>query len=224
VSGLLERLASRAVGETPVARPRVPALFERTETAGAPDDLELVTEETAGPPEPAVVRSRAADLERPSAPDHPPAAPAPPAGRRAAARAVPPAADAAPFGSVLAPTPPDPSGDRIGDPPSAPPLPGDARAVVCARGAEAAAAPPPRATVLAAPAIRPAPAPSAPIARADSATLEIDEPPAVHVHIGRLDVRANLPQPAARPPARREDERAPALSLGDYLRGKREPG
>jgi hypothetical protein len=47
------------------------------------------------------------------------------------------------------------------------------------------------------------------------------ESPAVRVHIGRLEVRANLqeqPRRPERPPAPRPQE----LSLSDYLRGRRE--
>jgi hypothetical protein len=43
----------------------------------------------------------------------------------------------------------------------------------------------------------------------------------VRVHIGRLEVRANLQQtPPQRP--RRTDPRPQELSLGDYLRGSRD--
>jgi hypothetical protein len=45
---------------------------------------------------------------------------------------------------------------------------------------------------------------------------------AVHVHIGRIEVRANVPAAPAPPPRAREDEPAPALSLAAYLRGDRE--
>lgn len=48
-----------------------------------------------------------------------------------------------------------------------------------------------------------------------------EERPEVRVHIGRLEVRANL-QPAP-PPRRREPEPAPELSLTDYLRRSRRP-
>jgi hypothetical protein len=46
-----------------------------------------------------------------------------------------------------------------------------------------------------------------------------DEPP-VRVHIGRLEVRANLEQPAPKP-QRREPERPQGPTLSDYLRGRR---
>jgi hypothetical protein len=44
------------------------------------------------------------------------------------------------------------------------------------------------------------------------------EPP-VRVHIGRLEVRANLEQPQRQRP-RREPERPQGLTLSDYLRGR----
>jgi hypothetical protein len=50
------------------------------------------------------------------------------------------------------------------------------------------------------------------------ATVAADEPP-VRVHIGRLEVRANLEQPAPQP--RAEKAKSEGLSLGEYLRGKR---
>ena len=47
-----------------------------------------------------------------------------------------------------------------------------------------------------------------------------DRAPVVQIHIGRLDVRANLDAaPAAAPPAPTPTE--PGLSLADYLAGKR---
>jgi hypothetical protein len=42
----------------------------------------------------------------------------------------------------------------------------------------------------------------------------------VRVHIGRLEVRANLEQPQPQRP-RRESERPQGLTLSDYLRGRR---
>ncbi len=55
-----------------------------------------------------------------------------------------------------------------------------------------------------------------------SATSEAPEPPAVRVHIGRLEIRANLPEPASsRPPTPPRKDAAKGVSLGDYLRGTR---
>ena len=50
-------------------------------------------------------------------------------------------------------------------------------------------------------------------------TMAADEPP-VRVHIGRLEVRANLEQPAPKP-QRREPARPQGPTLSDYLRGRR---
>jgi hypothetical protein len=48
------------------------------------------------------------------------------------------------------------------------------------------------------------------------------EPPAVRVHIGRLEVRANLQAPPRVETGRRRSEAVePALSLSDYLRRSR---
>ena len=52
-----------------------------------------------------------------------------------------------------------------------------------------------------------------------STAVAADEPP-VRVHIGRLEVRANLEQPAPRPAAR-EAQRPQGPTLSDYLRGRR---
>jgi hypothetical protein len=56
-----------------------------------------------------------------------------------------------------------------------------------------------------------------------SASPSPPEPPAVRVHIGRLEIRANLPEAGpVRPPARQvRDEAARGVSLADYLRGAR---
>jgi hypothetical protein len=49
--------------------------------------------------------------------------------------------------------------------------------------------------------------------------------PSVRVHIGRLEVRANVQQAPPQPqPPRRAEPRAQELSLSDYLRGKRAAG
>jgi hypothetical protein len=56
-----------------------------------------------------------------------------------------------------------------------------------------------------------------------SASPSAPEPPAVRVHIGRLEIRANLPEVApVRPRARQvREEAAGGVSLADYLRGAR---
>jgi hypothetical protein len=60
----------------------------------------------------------------------------------------------------------------------------------------------------------PVPAPAAATASAR------EEPPPVRVHIGRLEVRANLHEPPRREP-RPEPREPEGLSLSDYLRGRR---
>jgi len=90
----------------------------------------------------------------------------------------------------------------------------------------------PREDVPAAPAVPVAvavPVPAAPIVRRVVqsrlerthmvSTVAADEPP-VRVHIGRLEVRANLEQPPPKP-ARRQPERPQGQALSDYLRGRR---
>ncbi len=67
------------------------------------------------------------------------------------------------------------------------------------------------------------PVPNEPAWRAESALerARTDDEPAVHVHIGRLDVRANLEQratPRTLEPAAKPE---PDLSLSAYLRGER---
>jgi hypothetical protein len=52
------------------------------------------------------------------------------------------------------------------------------------------------------------------------ATVAADEPP-VRVHIGRLEVRANLEQPPQKPKSRPERAAAEGLSLSEYLRGRK---
>ena len=56
------------------------------------------------------------------------------------------------------------------------------------------------------------------------APLARDDAPPVRVHIGRLEIRANVQEPPRPQPARHESRRAEELSLGDYLRGRRGAG
>jgi hypothetical protein len=62
-----------------------------------------------------------------------------------------------------------------------------------------------------------------PTAPTVAAPLEREEAAVVRVHIGRLDVRANLQEAPARPPSRARTT-PEGLSLSDYLRGRREAG
>jgi len=74
----------------------------------------------------------------------------------------------------------------------------------------------PAATVAAEPA---APAKQAVLSEAQPPRSAATSPP-VRVHIGRLEVRANLQEPP-RPQRPAERPRSQELSLGDYLRGRR---
>jgi hypothetical protein len=55
-------------------------------------------------------------------------------------------------------------------------------------------------------------------------TVAHDDTSTVRVHIGRLEVRANLEHAAPPPQPRPADSRPQGLSLADYLRGKRVAG
>jgi len=81
-----------------------------------------------------------------------------------------------------------------------------------------------RHVVVAAPAVAAAPAAAfapPPASRAPARAAAHADEPAVRVHIGRLEVRANLQQPPAQHTPRTAPPAAPGLSLGDYLRGRR---
>jgi hypothetical protein len=233
VSGFLSRLAARVVGEAPVARARVPALFEsRDSPAAVENDLEVVEEEIARRSQAPVARPRmtpAESVARSTTPEPPPAR-EPPARPAPEPRA--PSPDPAPVAPDPSPEPAelDAQADESSDRRDSVPIgsvPAITQAVHVVRDAPAPlAAEAPRAPVVAAPAIRPSPAARqpAPASRAESPATRPEEEPAVRIHIGRLEVRANVQQPPPRPLPRREDEPVRGLSLSDYLRGKREAG
>lgn len=213
MSDFIGRVAARAAGERAAALPRVPSLFESQGTSSDPE-LEVIEQEVVAPAPsprrtPAVVKAS------------PPGQDVEPRGPSIAEGAVSAEIDASP-----APEPPEqfapasPAPARREQPARAPvdAPPGQARlrpgrethapviavaspsvtpAVRAVRGARAPDMPPP--------------APAA-----------VAEQPAVRVHIGRLEVRANLQEPARQQP-RPEPRRPLELSLGDYLRGKRDP-
>jgi len=214
VSDFLSRMAARAVGEAAAARPRVPGLFEAP-AAAVEALLEIVDEEVVAPrPVPAREEGRPErSSTRAASPSAPTRAVAEPVTATPGAQAARPA----PRPHEIAGAPPAISGVERREPP---PEPVEARRDLVAvtvpdLGGRPVASAAPRVTP-AVPAVAAArePAPPAPPHR--------DEP-AVRVHIGRLEVRANLEQPAPEQP-RREAARADALSLSDYLRGKRETG
>jgi len=218
VSDLLTRLAARAVGVPPLAAPRPATPFER-EPQG--DLLELVAEVPARP-----------QVQAPM----PGARPAPPApggersrdervrGEAAAApgRGEPPAASEA--GAERTPSV---VREDLWSPSSAAPEPeleavlpawaARGEGLTPAHGEDVPAPAAPAATaVVAVPATRPASA-AAPPAPPGELAPAAPEAPAVRVHIGRLEVRANLEQPRSEP-TRRSESLEPALSLSDYLR------
>ncbi len=230
MSDFLSRVAARAVGEAPVARPRLPALFERPEAAEV--SLEVVDEEVIAPAAsapalsdaPAEVRGAvsASTLDESDPRRTQDVLPPPPLA------AEPPVVDAAPEQpQVVRRTRPESV-----TPPALPIIDAerDERAreggFDLATDSEPAGAS--EAAVRTAPAVGVPATPAVPKAAPAAAAAEIvarprDEQPAVRVHIGRLEVRANL-QPAPAQPPRREDARSEGLSLADYLRGKREVG
>jgi hypothetical protein len=212
VSGFLARVAARAVGQPAAARPRLPGLYEQPAGSG----LEVVdTEATAPRPTQAAAApfegSRTAGPTELAPPARPTAAPATrpgPARERAEPRT--------PASNTLLQTRSgaariDPAGDERAEPASPPQQPGE---LLELEAAVAAVAAEPRVATA-----RPLPAAEPPRAAAPR-TAAREEQPAVRVHIGRLEVRATLPEPAPQA-ARREAPRPPDLSLSDYLRGKR---
>lgn len=228
MSDLLARLAARAVGGTVSAQPRLPARFEASAgTEGSESGFELVEREViaetpsdnpvAPQRRPMAVR-RSDDQAHTSRPTAPPAADGPDstgtAGRpqevasvtrRRAASGPPTGKRGSPaIGAVrpdrvttIARAAIDASGDpllRSAGPVPASPVPGGT-------------AGPPRAF----------------FEPGGTASASGQEPPAVRVHIGRLEIRASLPEPTP-PPARAQRVHEPAarsVSLADYLRGAR---
>jgi hypothetical protein len=214
VTDFLSRVAARAVGASAAARPRVGGLFEPAGSAGDAT-LEVVEEEVVAP---APVPHRketpvAGELGRSAAPS--PSAPTAPVARRADPPAVPDAQQPARPPDVVAqsnyvPAPPHAIGSREAEP----------EPVHVARSEQSL--PPP--VVAAAPLTQARPAardgvPSNSLLLGSPAPAR-EEPP-VRVHIGRLEVHANVQPPAPERP-RREPARPESLSLADYLRGKRE--
>jgi hypothetical protein len=208
VSDFVSRVAARAVGGAAVARPRLPALFE---PAGAVRGLEIVEEvvvrhpRSAAPPPPAAPsRQPLGSLSlRGAAPRPRPARPAAAAARTTAAPERTPAGRR---DEALSP-----SRQRQASTPKA--IVEELTIAEDPTVLLAAAAP--RATVAAGPtALAKQPEPPEP-QPPGSAPM----PSPVRVHIGRLEVRANLQEPRRQPAAERP--RPQELSLGDYLRGRR---
>jgi hypothetical protein len=213
VSDFLARVAARAVGEAPLAQPRLPALFE----PGAPG-LDIVDTEavTHAPSEQltAVRRHATSETHTHRAPETddrrmPAASPEPVEAMplmREAPRAVP--------------TLPALGGERDAPVPESTPVASPEPPVPLSL-ADAVA----RVTAPAVPAAPARQETEVRVAAAHTASAQVhDEPPAVRVHIGRLEVRANLQNAAPPPQPRPADARPQGLSLADYLRGKRVAG
>jgi hypothetical protein len=214
VSDFLGRIAARAVGEAALAQPRLPALFEQAGSA-----------ETFGPgivDEEVVVPASAREVQAGGA-RHPALETRPREAREPHRTAdvtherenhvlasVPTASEPQ---IAESPKPSDTLSLGVGEAPPLPPPPVPSASPE--RPSVAASA----AVVPAAPAIRGVrlPEPSTPAGVPE-------EQPAVRVHIGRLEVRANLQDAAPRPQPRPAESRPQGLSLSDYLRGKREAG
>src|SRR4051794_9867970 len=189
-------MGARAAGEDPVARPRLPALFERTEPSAAEGGVEAVEErvaprsgaETSIEPAPALRRVPEVPRREGQAQPVPTAAAPPPAPVRATRPPARPAVPHAEVGDSSGPLPVSahPAVHPGGPVPSTPPAAADpnARGIVMAT-------PPPRAL--------PGPARPAAVARPEPPPGAAEEAPVVRVHIGRLDVRANLQPVPNRP-------------------------
>jgi hypothetical protein len=207
VSDFVSRVAARAVGQAARAQPRLPSLFEQSGPGPAP--LELVEETIAPTPTSRRPAARAAAPERGRASEDSPAAPSPrlepaPTAPGPERRPFTASADSVRAASSSA------QGESV-EPAVAEPVASVPPASPIAPVAEqvAAVAAPAQPIARAAPA--PAPPPAAPAG---------PEQRSVRVHIGRLEVRAALQEtPVVQRP--REQPRAPELSLGDYLRGRR---
>jgi hypothetical protein len=202
MSDFLSRLAARAVGEAPRVRPAA-----APDVSAPPGDAarEAASEAPAARATPTAPAVRS---EPPEVPAEPTVTfvprPAPDERRHAAAERMEPAAETA---------------GRKEAPPLRPPA-FEREPRLRTEAAPAAEAVP---VVLAAP-VAPAPVVrrvvESRLERVRSAsTVAADEPP-VRVHIGRLEVRANLEQPP-RQVTTREPARPQELTLSDYLRGRR---
>jgi hypothetical protein len=211
VSGFLGRVASRAVGAATVASPRLAGPFglREVEAPAGPEPARhaepVSGAEREGRHQPGGSRATSAggggSTARTTARS---AGPGRPVGGTERID-VSPAPDAEPV------TPPRvPSAAAELEEPDPAPAKSSPPAIRSATGAPAPVVPLARAT----------PAVPAPLAPATVATIAAAEQPQVRVHIGRLEVRASLEQPAPQPRRREEPRRPPELSLSDYLRGR----
>lgn len=218
MSAFLSRLAAKAVGQAAAAQPRLPGLFEASSDPF--DTLEVVDE---------VVAVDADPVATPASADRP-------AGD-ATSRPVSPPARSPTAGNVTidsATQRPEPAWpierrDESGrsDRQRTRTVVSDQPAIVDvadASGPDPVPVPMTSLTVPAVPLSAATPVASSsasePMRRAPPSAAE---PPPVRVHIGRLEVRASLPEgPPVRPPAPKgREEGTEGVSLADYLRGVR---
>jgi hypothetical protein len=194
MSDFLSRLAARALRAADSLTPRVPALFEPPVVGGdARDAREVLSDQSR------VVASREPDRDQPPQQRAPSRASVEVRERVGNDRTLPPA------DTVLR--------SEISD--------AERHAVTAADAAAPAAAPVSRAVpavvrAVASP-VRPEPRLSRSRrveAEASQSSRDVDRAPEIHVHIGRVEVRAVLPTPAPRA----ETPKAPAVSLDDYLK------
>ncbi len=209
MSAFLTRLAARAVGQAAIAQPRLPSLFEAASEPSHP--LDVIDDEVAVGPEAAVARSAA------------PASADSPAGERTARAVSRVAASRAAAEAIRDPASQRTELARRQDAIGRTVVADHAATEEQAIASDTSPVAQPSLIVPAEPLAVATPVPSR---SADEATRSASpsgpEPPAVRVHIGRLEIRANLPEPApVRPPARQVREEATSVSLADYLRGAR---
>jgi hypothetical protein len=208
VTDFISRLAARATGGSAAASPRVPGLFE--EPAAASDTtFEIVDQEVIAP---ARVGSTAEPARRADRPDEltQVEAFAQPPGAAVGGRRVALPAQRAPESAPGSPT---------GEPERAKASRRDARTPMeSARGTR-----PTSTGGLPVTAALPAVAAAHETAATSPSGVSGTELPTVRVHIGRLEVRANVQAPVGQQPLRQPSHPV-GLSLADYLRGKREAG
>jgi hypothetical protein len=201
MSDFLSRLAARAVGEAPRVRPAA-----APDVAAPPGDAarEAASEAPAARATPTAPAVRSEPPEVPAEPTVPfVPRPAPDERRHAAAQRTDPA--------------PETAGRKEAPPLRPPAFEREPRMRTEAAPAAEAVPVVPAAPVTPAPAVRRVE--SRPERVRSASTVAADEPP-VRVHIGRLEVRANLEQPP-RQVTTREPARPQELTLSDYLRGRR---
>lgn len=219
MSDFLARLAQRALGAAPLVRPRLPGLFSPLDEEAAPASEALAVDSREPSPVPAPAPlSRAVEARDEMAA----AAGTPPVRAPAPAVAPEQAKDFLPA-HPSAPQATRPSRDEGG--PAAPESPAPERWVPAESSASRIlllekAAPRTQLANSPLPLVRPrreaspkegAPGPGG-IAYVERGPAQA---PAVHITIGRVEVRANI---AAPPAARPRPEHKPALSLREYLK------